>query len=86
MLGRGSSTSIKDDSLGRGTIRYVETAAGSVRVDSFVIPLAEIDRKPGHDICFAYYASSPKPELTLNSIGFEQLLDTYQQAYDDRAQ
>jgi thiol-disulfide isomerase/thioredoxin len=67
-----ASTGLKGDSKGRGSINYVETPAGKVRVDCFVIPLAEIDRKPGDKVRIAYYGSSPKPELTVNSIGFEK--------------
>jgi thiol-disulfide isomerase/thioredoxin len=71
-LGASSSTGLKGDSKGRGSINYVPAASGQVRVDCFVIPLAEIGRKPGAKVRFAYYASSPKPKLTLNSIGFER--------------
>jgi thiol-disulfide isomerase/thioredoxin len=70
LVSETGSTGLQGDSKGRGSIHYAQTAAGKVRVDSYVIPLAEIGRKPGDKIRFAYYASSPKPELTLNSIGF----------------
>jgi thiol-disulfide isomerase/thioredoxin len=71
-LSERGSTPLKGDSKGRGSIHYAETTAGKVRVDSFVIPLAEIGRKPGDKLRFAFYASSPKPKLILNSIGFEK--------------
>jgi thiol-disulfide isomerase/thioredoxin len=71
------TTPIKGDSKGRGAIRYVETAAGKVRVDSFVVPLAEINRKPGDKVRFAYYCRSPKPEMRLNSVGFEKAGEYY---------
>jgi thiol-disulfide isomerase/thioredoxin len=70
-LGNNSSTHLKADSKGRGAIRYLETGGKKVRVDSFLIPLEEIGRKPGEKVHLAYWASSPKPELTLNSVGFE---------------
>jgi hypothetical protein len=72
VLGKGSSTGLLRDSKGRGAIRYVETKTGQrVRVDNFVIPLTEIGRRPGQQLNLAYWASSPKPKLTLNSIGYE---------------
>ncbi len=72
LLGGGFSTHIKADSKGKGAIRYVDAGKGKrVRVDSFVIPLAEIKKKPGEKIRLAYWAQSPKPELTLNSIGYK---------------
>lgn len=39
--------------------------------DSFLIPLAEIERKAGDQIRFAYWGKSAKPDLTVNSVGFE---------------
>ena len=41
-------------------------------MDSFVIPLAEIGRKTGDKVRFAYYGASPKPDLMLNSIGYKR--------------
>jgi thiol-disulfide isomerase/thioredoxin len=35
------------------------------------IPLAEIGKKPGEKIRLAYWGQSPKPALTLNSIGYQ---------------
>jgi thiol-disulfide isomerase/thioredoxin len=72
VLGGNSSTGIKGDTKGRGAIQYVDFDGKKVRVDSFLIPLAEIDRKPGDKIRFAFWASSEKPKLTLNSVGFER--------------
>jgi thiol-disulfide isomerase/thioredoxin len=70
LLGPRSSSYIKSDSTGRGSIRYLDIGkAQRVRVDSFVIPLAEIEKKPGDKIRLAYSASSPKPALRINSIG-----------------
>jgi hypothetical protein len=66
------SSGIEDDSQGRGSVQYIETPSGKVRVDSYVIPLAEIGRKTGEKVRFGYYGTSPKPDLILNSIGYKQ--------------
>ena len=69
--GRGT-TVLQHDSAGRGAIRYLDAGRGSsVRVDSFLIPLEEIKRKPGDELRIAYWAHSQKPKLTLNSLGYE---------------
>lgn len=73
VVGQGATTGIQDDSKGRGAIRYVATEGDTnVRVDSFLIPLMEIRKMPGATVRLAYWASSPAPDLTLNSIGFEK--------------
>jgi len=41
------------------------------RVDSFAIPLSEINRRPGNEIRLAYWARSAHPDLSLNSIGYQ---------------
>jgi thiol-disulfide isomerase/thioredoxin len=71
-LGDHASTGIQGDSKGRGAISFVEHDGAKVRVDSFLVPLQEIGRKPGESIRIAYHTSSPKPELTLNSVGFSK--------------
>jgi thiol-disulfide isomerase/thioredoxin len=71
VVGKGISTTLKGDSEGRGAIRYPAHGGKKVRVDSFVIPLADVGRKPGDKVRFTYWASSPKPDLTLNSVGYE---------------
>jgi thiol-disulfide isomerase/thioredoxin len=69
--GNGSTTGILSDSKGRGAIRYVDTSAGrKVRVDTFLIPLAEISRHVGDRIRVCYWGDSPKPRLTVNSAGY----------------
>jgi thiol-disulfide isomerase/thioredoxin len=71
VLGELASSYIKSDSKGRGAIRYLAAGKGKrVRVDSFAIPLAEIGKKPGDKIRLAYWGQSPKPALTVNSIGY----------------
>jgi thiol-disulfide isomerase/thioredoxin len=72
VLGANGTTGIKGDTKGRGAIRYVDSGGKKVRVDGFLIPLAEIGRKPGDKIRFAYWGSSEKPQLTVNSLGFER--------------
>ena len=68
-LGKGSTTPIKSDSKGRGVIHYAQTATGKVRVDSYLIPLVEIGRKPGDTMKFLYRAKSQKPVLNILSYG-----------------
>jgi thiol-disulfide isomerase/thioredoxin len=71
VMGPGSATGIQDDSHGRGAIRYLKTPGGKlVRVDTYLIPLAEISRHTGDKIRLAYWGQSPKPELTVNSTGY----------------
>jgi thiol-disulfide isomerase/thioredoxin len=77
-MGGGASTGLQADSKGRGAIAYPvgrkpgqsEAEAGKVRVDTFLIPLAELNAKPGDTIRFAYCGFSAKPELTVNSVGY----------------
>lgn len=70
-LGLRSNTHIKNDSKGRGVIRYINTADGkTVRVDTYLIPLSEISRRVGDKLRFAYWGFSPKTRLTVNSTGY----------------
>ncbi len=72
-LGPRSTTFLKDDSKGQGAIRYVKTADGKqVRVDTYLIPLAEISRQMGDRLRFTYWGFSPKPPLTVNSAGYSR--------------
>ena len=72
-LGLRSTSFIKDDSKGRGAIRYIKTFDGKlVRMDTYLIPLAEISRHVGDNLRFIYWGSSPKPPLTVNSAGYER--------------
>ena len=71
VMGPGTTTGIKDDSHGRGAIRYLKTTSGKlVRVDTYLIPLTEISRHTGDKIRLAYWGQSPKPELTVNSADY----------------
>ncbi len=77
-LGLRSSTFLKDDSKGQGAIRYIKTAdRKQVRVDTYLIPLAEISRHVGDRLRFAYWGFSPKPPLTVNSAGYSRLGENY---------
>lgn len=69
-LGGNSSTGLQKDSKGRGAISYVGASGGKVRVDSYLIPLDEVSRKPGQSLRIAYYGKSTKPDLLVNSVGF----------------
>lgn len=69
--GPTATTPIKADSKGRGAVSYVEDGGKKVRVDSYLIPLEELGRKPGEEVRFAYWGWSATPSLTVNSVGFE---------------
>jgi thiol-disulfide isomerase/thioredoxin len=71
LLGKGMSTGIQSDSKGRGAISFLDSGQGKkLRIDSYLIPLEELKRKPGDHVRFAFYAHSPTPELTVNSVGY----------------
>src|SRR6266516_3099355 len=71
-LGERATTGIESDSKGRGAIRYLDFSDGKrVRVDIYLIPLAEISRKAVDKIRICYWGYSPKPALTVNSAGYE---------------
>jgi thiol-disulfide isomerase/thioredoxin len=77
-LGGGATTHIKKDTSGRGAIRYLQFPDGrKVRVDSYVIPFAEISRKVADKVRLCFYGSSTKPPLTVNSAGHEASGRTY---------
>jgi hypothetical protein len=66
----GATTTLQNDSKGRGTIRYMQTSDGKrVRVDTYLIPLAEINKHIGDKIQICYWGHSPKPRLTVDSAG-----------------
>lgn len=77
-LGEGSTTGIESDSKGRGAIRYLDLSEGKrVRVDTYLIPMAEISRQVGDKIRICYWGFSPKPALTINSAGYERAGKNY---------
>jgi thiol-disulfide isomerase/thioredoxin len=69
-LGGDMSTGLQGDSKGRGSIQYVDSAGGKVRVDTYLIPLDEIKRAPADHVKIGYWASSTTPDLVVNSVGF----------------
>ncbi len=80
VLSERGSTGLQRDSKGRGAITYpvgrepgqAEADAGPIRIDTYLIPLAELgERKPGDTIKFVYWASSTKPRTVFNSVGFK---------------
>lgn len=54
VLGEQSTTTMQHDSAGGGSLRYVPRDKGLVRVDTFAIPLLELNLKPGATIKLAY--------------------------------
>lgn len=71
--GHGATTGIENDSKGRGAVRYLTTTEGKrVRVDTYLIPMDEISRKVGDKIRLCYWGYSPKPELMINSAGYDR--------------
>ncbi|MES1180403.1 MAG: TlpA disulfide reductase family protein, partial [Verrucomicrobiota bacterium] len=70
-FGIRTQSGICNDSKGRGAIRYIKTADEKlIRVDTYLIPLAEISRHMGNKLRLAYWSFSPKPPLTVNSTGY----------------
>ena len=69
-LGEGKLTPLIDDSKGRGSVRFVPAAGDQkLRVDSFLITLAELGKKPGDTIRLILSGKSTKPYLAFNSAG-----------------
>lgn len=67
-----ATTGLADDTAGKGAICYAEDDnRPMVRVDSFLIPLVEIGKKPGDRLRLSYFASSPNPVLRIPSADFE---------------
>ena len=72
VLSPNSHSPFSGDFQGRGCVSYFEVGESKrVRVDNFVIPLVEIERSAGHKIRLAYWATSPHPKFTMNSLGYE---------------
>jgi len=76
---------IRGDSSGRGSVTYVKglepemPTALPVRVDTFVLSLAEIGTGPGQRVQLMYWGRSPQEGLTFNSVGYES--DKYYYAH-----
>ena len=70
VLDNKAKTGLKDYSKGRGSVRYIDTPEGArLRVDSYLIPLAEIYKEVGESIRLCYFARSPEPEYIVNTAG-----------------
>jgi thiol-disulfide isomerase/thioredoxin len=77
-LGEGATTPIQGDSKGRGALRYLDLAENQrVRVDTYLVPLEEISRKVRDKVRLCYWGYSPKPALTVNSVGYDSGGKTY---------
>ena len=71
VLGTKMWTGLRDDSQGRGSIHLVGShGAKRVRVDSYVIPLRELGKRPGQRVGVAYWGTSPPKKLIVNSVGY----------------
>jgi len=72
-LSENTWTGLRNDSKGRGAVRYLDQGRGTrVRVDSFVIPLDEIGRRPSETIRLAYMGTSPHTNVTVNSVAYHR--------------
>jgi RNA polymerase sigma factor (sigma-70 family) len=72
LYGGGGSSTLRKDSQGRGAIRYVKAGVSKpVRVDTYLIPMAEISRKPGEKIRLCFYVRSMKPDFVANSTEYK---------------
>jgi hypothetical protein len=70
-LSAGAWTTLRLDLRSRGSVRYVMVdGERKVRVDSMLIPLTSLAKKPGETLWLAYHGMSPHPRLTVNSVGY----------------
>src|SRR5262249_44157714 len=70
-LSGGAWTTLRQDLRSRGAIRYVAVEGGrKVRVDSMLIPLPGLGKKPGETLRLAYHGMSPHPRLIVTSVGY----------------
>ena len=67
---KGVTPPLMPDSKGRGSIQFVPVADGKkLRVDSYLIPLAEIGKKAGDMIRLSLSGHSVTPKVSFNSAG-----------------
>ncbi len=65
-----SSTTLKGDSKGTGGIDHVNTIEGkTVRIDSFVIPLEDLNAWEGDEIKMLYVGYSQEPDEQYSTVG-----------------
>jgi hypothetical protein len=60
-----SVTPLKSDSKGRGSIRWVADAGRQVRVDNYIVPLAELGRHVGERLRLGVYMRSLVPDTVV---------------------
>jgi len=71
--GQGGGISARPYTAGRGSIRYVAADTGpQIRVDTYLIPLKDLGKKPGDTLRFSYWAFSKWPTVTRNSVDFQR--------------
>ena len=69
--------STKSDSKGRGAMRCLVTSEGTnVRVDTYLIPLEEIQQHVADTMRICYYAGAPAWRLRVNSVRYEPYDET----------
>jgi len=74
----GATTHMRHDSSGRASISYLPTGDGRrARVDTFVIPLAELGTRPGRELRLVYFTHSPVPALRTDSAGAQPAATYY---------
>ena len=66
-------TILKDDSLAKGSICYVELQGEqTVRIDNYVIPLSELGRQTGDTIRLCYWVNSVVPKFKMASVEYKR--------------
>ena len=75
-----ATSPLKSDSKGRGNIEYVVVEEGQrIRIDTMLIPLAELNKKVGDSFRVCYFVSSSSPTLKFNSCGYQSKKDYFDQ-------
>lgn len=70
---------LQRNSLGKGQINHIRTSDGKIiRVDTYLIPLAELGKVAGDNFPISFYAASPKPDMIVSSMAFS----IYKKYYD----
>ncbi len=75
-----ATSPLKSDSKGRGNIEYVVVEEGQrIRIDTMLIPLAELNKKVADNLRVCYFVSSSSPALKFNSCGYQSKKDYFDQ-------
>lgn len=73
-----ATSPLKSDSKGRGNIEYVVVEEGQrIRIDTMLIPLAELNKNVGDNLRVCYFVSSSSPALKFNSCGYQSKKDYF---------